>query len=135
MEAVTRTRTRAAWWIGFALAVALALLLSFAAYTERLPSALAAGQSDKVIHLLVAGLLAFFLDGALARRNVVVVGAPVSLAATLVLAPAALEEFLQRFSTTRESNVWDFAADVVGVAFFTWCSRRLAITSRSDAPS
>ncbi len=119
-------RARTGWWVGFALAVAIALALSAAAYTERLPAAInAVDQSDKAIHFLVAGLLAFFLDGALARRDIPLAGARLPLGATLVLTPAAIEEFLQRFSTTRESNVWDFAADVAGVALFTWCSRRL----------
>lgn len=124
MQAV---RPRTAWWIGFALAVALALGLSVGAYTERLPPTLGAdGRSDKVIHFVVAGLLVFFLDGALDRRDIARARARLPLAAALVLAPAALEEFLQRFSTTRESNLWDFAFDVLGVALFTWCSRRLA---------
>lgn len=119
----SRTGARWAWWAGFAGAVAVALSLTFAAYAERLPSSLE--KFDKLVHCSVAGTLAFFLDGALARRSFVVRGLRVSAAAVALLAIIGLEEFLQRFSRVRTPDFRDYAADLVGVVFFTWLSRRV----------
>lgn len=123
------TRTpRAAWWLGFALASGLALALTWAAYAERLPIVLnRVAYVDKAFHTGLAGLLAFFLDGALGRRDVRVLGRFVLPAAVIgVLLPTGLEETLQRLSAVRESSLWDFAADVVGAGAFTWLSRRMS---------
>ncbi len=113
------------WWVGFLVTVCIAGALTLAAYAEKLPPILAHEDVDKGVHFFVAGLLAFFLDGALARRNVRIAGAGVSLAALVVLVPTAIEELLQRYSPVRESSVWDFAADITGVVLFTWLSRRV----------
>lgn len=115
------------WWAGFFAAVAGALRLSYLAYNERLPSALE--RFDKVVHCTLAGVLAFFLDGALRRRSFVVRDRRVSVAAVTLLAIFAVEEFLQRFSATRTPDVRDYAADVVGVVLFTWLSRRIGRSS------
>ncbi len=120
---ISRTRGRWPWWAGFGGAVAVALSLSCAAYAERLPSSLE--RFDKLVHCSVAGMLAFFLDGALARRSFVVRGLRVSTAAVGLLALFGVEEFLQRFSRVRTPDFRDYAADLVGVVFFTWLSRRI----------
>ncbi len=116
------------WWAGFGSVGAGALLLTLRAYQAGLPAILnAIPQSDKAIHFVIAGLLAFFLDGALARRTVVTIGGlAVPLAAVVVLVPTGIEECLQSFSELRTSSLGDFAGDVVGVLVFIPLSRRLA---------
>ncbi len=113
------------WWAGFFCVVAIATAASAYAYAYELPRALIEGHRDKLWHFFGAGLLAFFLDGALQRRAI---GQrrPIPLAALLVLAPAAIDEYMQRYAAVRESSLLDFAADVAGVALFTWLSRRVA---------
>ena len=77
--------------------------------------------------LAMEGLLAFFLDGALGRRALFPGSrVEVPLAAVAVLAPAAIEEYLQRYSVHRTSSVWDFAADLAGVVVLVTLSRRAA---------
>ncbi len=116
------------WWTGLILVAAGAAYLSSLAYAEGLPEFFrVVPQFDKVVHFTIAGLLAFFLDGALGRR-MLFAGSRVAvpLAAVAVLAPAAVEEYLQRYSTHRTSSIWDFAADLVGVVVLVTLSRRAA---------
>ena len=114
------------WWTGLLLVGAVAVYLSSLAYAEGLPHVFRViPQFDKVVHFTVAGLLASFLDGALGRR--VLFGGSrlaVPLGAVLILVPAGIEEYLQRYSTYRTSSIWDFAADLAGVVVLVTLSRR-----------
>lgn len=115
------------WWAGFGVFVGIAGALSLIAYADGLPDILGQYQIDKGMHFMLAGLLVFFLDGAVARRALFAVrGFAVPLSAVLVLTPVGLEEYLQRYALLRTSSVWDFAADVLGVAVFVVLSRRAA---------
>jgi VanZ family protein len=116
------------WWAGLFLVLAVAGYLSGVAYREGLPVAFQLfPEFDKMVHFLAAGLLTFFLDGALKRRAAfTVAGVAVPLAAALVLVPAAAEEFMQRYSVYRTSSIWDFVADLAGVALMIPLSRRAA---------
>jgi VanZ family protein len=115
------------WWAGFFVIVAFALHFTRLAYNDELPDIFRREQADKVFHFLFAGLLAFFLDGALRRRVLVSLGElPIPLAAVGVLVPAGIEEFMQRFAITRTSSIWDFAADTAGVVVLLALGRRFA---------
>ena len=80
-------------------------------------------------HLVFMGLLAFFADGLLGHR-VVFPRRPtlrtVRLGPALVLAAAATDEVLQRFSSHRSSTWSDFAADVIGVTLATLVAMKVA---------
>jgi VanZ family protein len=114
------------WWAGFFTMVALALHFTRLAYREGLPEFLQTDHVDKLVHFTFAGLLAFFLDGALRRRQVLLGRSSVPLAALVILVPTAIEEFLQRYSIHRTSSIWDFVADVAGVFALIPLSRRIA---------
>jgi hypothetical protein len=115
------------WWTGFGFVVAVGLGMSCVAYTDGLPAMFNGRGIDKAVHFTLAGLLAFFLDGALRRRTLFAErGIPIPVAAIAVLLPAAIEEYFQRYSELRTSSVWDFAADLAGVFVFTRLSRRAA---------
>jgi VanZ family protein len=116
------------WWAGVAVVAAFAGYMTLLAYAERLPDVFrVVPQFDKGVHFTLSGLLAFFLDGALRRRTLfTVAGFGVPLAAVLVLVPAGIEEYLQRYATFRTSSIWDFAADVAGVLVLVALSRRIA---------
>lgn len=118
-----------AWWTGFLAVVCGAGYLTALAYREGLPSIFATiPQFDKVVHFTTGGLLVFFLDGGLRRRTAFTLDKrAIPLAALIVLVPAGLEEFMQRYSIHRTSSIWDFVADLFGVLLFLPLSRRLAI--------
>ncbi len=107
---------------------ASALYLTVIAYAEGLPRIFESFENfDKLAHFGFAGLLSFFLDGALRRRAAFVAfGHAIPLAAVLVLVPAGAEELLQRYSVHRTSSIWDFAADLAGVIVLLSLARRLA---------
>ncbi|CAN5924214.1 hypothetical protein BH11MYX4_BH11MYX4_67980 [soil metagenome] len=116
------------WWTGLAVVTASALWLTQRAYLHGLPAFLdRIWQSDKVIHFVIAGLLAFFLDGALGRRAAFAIrGIAVPLAAVVVLVPTGIEECLQTLSALRTASFWDYAGDLAGVVVFIPLSRRFA---------
>jgi hypothetical protein len=119
----------AVFWLGLGTSVLVAAALTLIAYAEGLPFD-QLPQLDKVVHFGMGGALAFFLDGVL-RQRMIALGPRawslrVPLAALLILVPAGIEEFLQRYSTQRTSSFGDFAADLAGVTFCVWLSRRLA---------
>lgn len=115
------------WWAGVLVIGAIAAFLTLLAYAERLPEVFRITHFDKCVHFAMAGMLAFFLDGALRRRALFVVsGFAVPLAAALILVPAGIEEYLQRYAVARTSSIGDFAADVAGVVVLITLSRRAA---------
>lgn len=114
------------WWFGLGATSFVAACSTWIVYREGLPERFAAiPELDKALHLGMAGALAFFLDGVLRRRALRVGRSSVPLAAVLLLVPAGIEEFFQRYSVHRSSSLGDFAADVAGVAIFIWLSRRI----------
>jgi VanZ family protein len=115
------------WWIALAVVVAAAGCLTVLAYREGLPEIFQRiPQFDKVVHFSVGGLLAVFLDGALRQRTAfTIAGVAVPLAALVVLVPAGIEEYLQRYSVHRTSSIWDFVADLLGVVVLLSVSRRV----------
>lgn len=110
------------WWFGFLGTLFAGVVSSYLAYQSGLPSIIyEVDQLDKVIHFGMGSALAFFLDPILKRRGAL--NGKLPLAAVLILVPAGVEEFLQRYSPNRSSSVWDFLADAVGVAAGIWSSR------------
>ena len=121
-------RVTSLWWAGLVIVSGGALYLTVVAYSEGLPSIFQTVDNfDKLAHFGFAGMLATCLDGVLRRRAAFVLGGQaIPLSAVLVLVPAGLEEYLQRYSVHRTSSIWDFAADLAGVIVFVSLSRRLA---------
>jgi VanZ family protein len=131
-ERTARTR-QLAWWGGFVVTLAWALLATVLAYQERMPNIFR--DHDKVVHFCVAGALAFFLDGALKRRMIGGRHVNVPMASVVLLVPMALEEYLQRYATFRTASFGDFAADFAGVVALTWLSRRAGRWSETRGPN
>jgi VanZ family protein len=122
--------TRRAHVVGLVTSIALVVVASVVAYRDALPAVPDGG--DKVLHFAMSATLAFFADGALARRSAFRGPLSPPLSSILVLLPLGIEEYLQRLSPVRTSSIWDFAADVLGVVIGTLVSRALA---RGDAAS
>jgi hypothetical protein len=138
------------WLWGLAAQGFFVVAMSILAYTGALSASfLAIPHVDKVCHFFSIGLVAFFLDGALGHRplfawrrsrdEAAARGEPrlrarasaLRLGPALVVVAAGAEEFAQRFSRYRGSSWLDFAADLAGVAFFSWLAKR--VTRALDA--
>lgn len=115
------------WRVGFALHLAVVTAIGVGAYLGRLPTFYRAiPHCDLIMHAVLFGLLAFFLDGVLGHRPLWR-GAPwLRLAPLLVLGGAAVEEVAQALSPRRTASVLDFSADVVGVVLFVWLAGRVS---------
>ncbi|MBI2388371.1 MAG: VanZ family protein [Deltaproteobacteria bacterium] len=112
---------------------ALVVAIGIGAYAGGLPAVFGAlPRLDLVMHLILIGGVAFFLDGALRHRAIF--RGRGSLGGAIVIALAGAEEWAQRFSPRRSSTFSDFAADVVGVLVFVWLARRIGRSAqRADA--
>lgn len=98
------------------------LLISETAYLGRLPALLARWPSaDKVLHFLLFGGAAFWLDLWLGGRRWR--GLPV--AAALMLAAATLDELAQAFSPVRTVDLGDWACGAAGILALGWLAGRL----------
>ena len=120
------------WITGFAAILSVCVLASCLAYSGALRlSALGIPHLDFFAHLVFMGLLAFFADGLFAHRAM---ARALPLGPVLVLAAAATDEVLQRFSANRSSSWSDFVADVVGVTVAAVLASRVArgVTARRD---
>lgn len=89
-------------------AVALVIVISVFAYSGHIPSIVSEIGADKVLHAAMGCTLTVLLARVLRGRA--------WLAGVLVFLPLALDEYLQRFSTTRSSDWGDLFADFAGVA-------------------
>jgi undecaprenyl-diphosphatase len=122
---------RAGTWAGLAgwliwPQVALSAVVTQMAYLDILPMGLLAWPyADKVLHLLLIGALAFWLnlwrDGATVRMG----PWPIPLAVLLPFGIAFGEEIMQSFSPVRTFDLLDLGADLVGLWLFYWISERL----------
>ncbi len=89
---------------------------------------------DKVLHFVVVGGIAFWWTAgwndpkfSLSKWRL-----PTALVVMVVL--ATCEEALQTLSPYRDSNVFDWLANVLGVVTFWWLARRLLV-SKTQASS
>ena len=133
-QTTTNERRQDSYAIGLSMVIGLVVGVSILAYAQLLPSWIAPGNADKVFHFAMGGLLAFFLDGALRRRAAWRGRFAPPLSSVLVLVALGIDEYLQRFSAVRTSSIWDFAADLAGVAVCTFAARRLFSEAGRSGP-
>ncbi len=113
------------WLVVFLIFFVVLLTIFVAAYLRLIPTRLAdIPYYDTAGHFILYGILAALLHLALNRRSVAVAALRVPLAAALAIAFAIGEEFVQRFSPNRSSDLKDLACDVLGILFFVWLSNR-----------
>ncbi len=94
------------------------------AYASKIPF------GDKLGHLALYGLLAFFLNYALNFKKVRRFGFDLQVGALLVLAFAFLEEGTQFFLPTRTFSLADALFDVIGVVVFSYLGTFLQTVAR-----
>ena len=112
--------------------IALAVVVTLMAYLGFLPwHLLAWPNADKVLHFLLFGLVAFWLNLWTNGRLVRVRGQSLLPVAVLVPFVVALsEESMQAFSPLRTASLADLAADLSGLLFF-WALSALLIRKAS----
>lgn len=110
--------------------VALIVLATQMAYLDLLPGHLLRWPfADKVLHFLLFGLVAFWLNLWLNGRTWRVAGWKVPVAVVLPLVVALVEEGLQLLSPLRSASLSDLACDLLGVLCFWWLSQWILIRS------
>ncbi|MDQ3037265.1 MAG: VanZ family protein [Myxococcota bacterium] len=109
------------WLVVIAAAqAALVATIVFLADTDRLAPLLTAVHAvplgDKLGHVVLMGTLALTVDLALHARTVTVARVPLRVGSMAVLAVVVLEELSQRWLPSRNFDLGDLAADVIGIA-------------------
>lgn len=116
--------SRRGFLIGLALQVAVVGSLSLLAYVGGLPRWRFLNQYDYVLHAVLVGPIALWLDGIFAYRDVSR-RVPVPLGPAIIAAFAVTEEYLQRYSPLRTSTWKDFFGNLIGIVVFTVLGRAL----------
>lgn len=122
-----RGPARARWrWLVW-LQAALIVVVSQVAYMGRLPLAvLTLPYTDKVLHFVMFGSVAFWLSLWLGPRRLA--GVPAAIALPFGL--AALEEGAQALSSVRSAGLDDLAADLAGMVVFWWMGEKAPTDDR-----
>jgi len=106
--------------------IALALLVTQMAYLGILPlHLLMIPFTDKFLHFLLIGSIAFWLNIWLRGRTVPLLNWAVPLALLIPLTIALLEEGAQFYSPLRTADVGDLLSDLAGLLFFWWLSQKM----------
>ena len=106
--------------------IALALIVTHMAYLDILPHRfLAIPYVDKLLHFLLIGSIAFWLNIWFRGRSIPIWGWYIPLALLLPLSIAFVEEVAQIFSPVRSADLADLISDIAGLFFFWWLSRKL----------
>ncbi|MEQ9324984.1 MAG: VanZ family protein [Polyangiaceae bacterium] len=131
----TARRKRQLRW-GLGAHVAFVFLVGAGAYLGALPFAVQSihRMADKALHFLLVGGLAFWLVGLWDDARVT--AGPIRLP-WAVIAPALLagfEEGMQFFSSRRNADLLDFAADAAGLMVFWWLGRMLLLERDAEPP-
>lgn len=117
------------------LQVAIALIVTHMAYLAILPLQLLTWPlADKVLHLLLIGSIAFWLNLWLKGRTITIGCWPLPLAFLIPFTIALAEEMAQAFSPLRTASLWDLSSDVIGLIFFCWLSQKLLEAGRNATP-
>jgi undecaprenyl-diphosphatase len=104
--------------------VSLALMVTFMAYLGLLPLYLLTWPfADKVLHMILIGALAFWLNLWLPDRQLQMGRVRLPVAIVLPFALAAVEELMQSWSPIRTFDLGDLASDLVGLLLFYTLSR------------
>jgi hypothetical protein len=120
--------------------VSLALVITFMAYLGLIPYFLLTWPyADKVLHMLLIGALAFWLNLWLPDWRLEYGRLRLPVAIVLPFALAAVEEALQSYSPLRTFDMADLASDLVGLFIFyalsRWVSARLLAPRLAESQS
>jgi hypothetical protein len=79
---------------------------------------------DKIGHVVLYGIMAWFLNFGLKFKSYKILGFNMQLGAIIVLTFAGLEELSQYWLPSRTCDFGDFVADTVGVILFSLILRK-----------
>ena len=113
------------WLIALLVFLAVLLAIFAGAYLGRIPTQLdAIPDYDKVGHFVLYGILAALLNLTIGHRRVSIGWLKLPIAVMLAIAFAIADEFFQKVSPLRSSDLTDLAADSIGILLFVWLSNR-----------
>lgn len=116
--------------------IAVAVLVSMMAYMDLLPlNLLQTHYIDKVLHFLLWGSLAFWLNLWLQDRRWLLAQRSLPLAICVPFSIALIEEGFQSLSPLRTADVRDLTADLLGLICFWWLSHWLLRRDRKQLPA
>ncbi|OQW94275.1 MAG: hypothetical protein BWK79_06725 [Beggiatoa sp. IS2] len=90
-------------------------------------------NGDKVVHIILMGLLALLVNLNFQCAQFKLFNIPVLTGSALVLTIVFLEECSQLFIKSRTFDLWDLFSDVVGIVLFGQLALRLS-RSQSSVP-
>lgn len=106
--------------------IAIAVIVSQMAYLGILPTTVLQWPLvDKVLHFLLIGSIAFWLNLWLQGRTTKVGRWAIPLALLVPFSLALMEEGVQSFSPLRSADVFDLLSDLAGLLFFWWLSHKI----------
>ncbi len=115
--------------------IAVAFIVSQMAYLDILPTHLLQWPlADKVLHFLLAGLIAFWLNLWLNGRTVPVKNWSIPLALLILFTAAFLEESSQYFSPIRTLSMADLFSNLLGIFVFWWISQQVLKRQQAKHP-
>lgn len=83
---------------------------------------------DKIAHFVLVGLLAYAVNISVPGKMFRVGRVPISQGTLWVLAVVTLEEISQYWLPSRNFDLGDLLADVLGIGFFSWLALRRHLT-------
>lgn len=114
--------------------IAVVFLVSQMAYLNLLPTAwLGWPLADKILHFVLFGAVAFWLNFWFRGRRTEIAGLKLPLAVAMPLAFALVEEAFQAWSPLRTASLADLGADGAGMWLFYALSERLQKDDKSRA--
>ena len=118
------------------LQVAIALIVTQMAYLDILPKTLLLWPfADKVLHFLLIGSIAFWLNLWLNGRGVYVGTWLIPLALLVPFSLATIEEGIQFLSPLRTPDLVDLSSDLIGLLFFWWLSQKIVGAGEPHIPT
>jgi undecaprenyl-diphosphatase len=113
--------------------IAIAFVISLMAYLDFLPLWLLTWPYiDKILHFILFGTVAFWLNLWLAGRMLRWRTWSMPVAVFLPLTVALFDEGLQHFSPLRSMDLSDLLCDLAGLLLFWWLSRRLLARDKAE---
>jgi len=88
---------------------------------------------DKLGHMVLAGILAFLLNGALRCRRSSLAGVRILTGNLIAYLLVLIEETTQFWMTTRNVDIWDVLFSIVGIHLFGLLALRNAKTKERDS--
>ncbi|MCA9356948.1 VanZ family protein [Candidatus Nomurabacteria bacterium] len=112
-------------WYLFGAYTAFIVLVLTGAYRGVIPTEIGViPMYDSIGHFVLYGIWFYLLHRALQKRKVIVMNFPIPLAFLILFPIIALEEFAQKFTSTRTFSLTDLSWGFAGMCLFWFLTRK-----------